>query len=179
MDVMVGLVNEGQEPINVTNIAGSLNSPYDFNYYMQNFTQVPYNAIIHEDEELTLRYQFKPMSTLDLNVEYTIALTAFYENDEELFSETFFNGTVTFYESGSTMGTQEKIVYVGCIVAIVGFLFSFLTGKKGSVSLTSGGGNAGPGDEWVSGFDEKGANFTNKKTMKKQKRKVSGKKKKN
>ena len=54
VDVLFGVVNEGQEPINVTAVAGSLNSPYDFNYYMQNFSEVNYNAIILEDEEISL-----------------------------------------------------------------------------------------------------------------------------
>merc|ERR1712166_1306696 len=100
MDAIVGLVNEGQEPINVTKVMGSLNSPFDFNYYIQNFTEQNLNTVIHEDEEYTFRYRFRPIDTLD-PVEYHIALTVFYENDEELVSHTFFNDTVTFYEPTS------------------------------------------------------------------------------
>ena len=34
--VLCGLVNDGDAPINVTNIQGSLNSPFDFNFYLMN-----------------------------------------------------------------------------------------------------------------------------------------------
>jgi len=174
IDALVGIVNEGQEPINVTAITGSLNSPYDFNYYLQNFTESKLNVIILEDEEMNFRYQFKPIETIDLDVEYKIALTAFYENDEELFSFTFYNGTVVFYEAESASTTQ-MLVYGGAAVAALAGAFYLLNGGK---SVGGRGGEAADDSAWVAGLDEKGAGRTTKTEVKRRSKRKSGSKKK-
>merc|ERR1711957_845394 len=80
------------------------------------------NTVIHEDEEYTFRYRFRPIDTLD-PVEYHIALTVFYENDEELFSHTFFNDTVTFYEPTSMFdsGNIMKLLLGAAVACSVFF----------------------------------------------------------
>jgi len=133
-DVIVGLVNRGQEPMNVTSIAGSINSPFDFGYYIQNFTGQQYNQLVHEDDEITLRYKFMPIDTLD-PVDYHISLTVFYENDEELFSTTFFNATVTFYEPESAFGFQQIVKYLGMIGAAAAAVY---VGGKAVITALSG-----------------------------------------
>lgn len=161
VDAMVGLVNEGQEPINVTRVMGSLNSPFDFNYYIQNFTEQQFNTIIHEDEEYTFRYRFRPIDTLD-PVEYHIALTVFYENDEELFSHTFFNDTVTFYEPKSMFDSGNILkLLLGCAIGA-----AILYG--GSMAMGSGmaGGGSKNSSEWVSSKNGGGSSRTQVKRRK-------------
>jgi len=171
MDAIVGLVNEGQEPINVTKVMGSLNSPFDFNYYIQNFTEQNLNTVIHEDEEYTFRYRFRPIDTLD-PVEYHIALTVFYENDEELFSHTFFNDTVTFYEPTSMFdsGNIMKLLLGAAVACSV-----FFIGSKAAGAAMVGGAGGAANDDWVSGINED--NGSKKTTVKR--RKKAGNKKKN
>merc|ERR1719478_441928 len=84
IEALVGVVNNGQEAINVTMIMGSLNSPFDFNYYIQNFSEFNYNMIVQEQEEFSFHYRFQTAINLD-PVDYQVALTVFYENDDELF----------------------------------------------------------------------------------------------
>lgn len=163
VDVLFGVVNEGQDRINVTAVAGSLNSPYDFNYYMQNFTEVNYNTIIFEDGELSFRYQFKPIETIDLNVEYKVALTAFYESDEELFSSTFFNGTITFVEKTSE-GDSGFFIYALALVAVIGILFTASQNVGSLKAMRSSGGASD--DAWTTGIDEKGSGTTKKTQVK-------------
>ncbi len=40
IDIVVGIHNEGSTTLNITMIAGSLNSPADFNTHIQNFTEM-------------------------------------------------------------------------------------------------------------------------------------------
>lgn len=171
IDALIGFVNEGQETMNVTYVMGSINSPFDSNYYIQNFTKRDYNKMVHEDEEFTFRYRFQPMDTLD-PVEYKLALTIFYENEEELFSTTFFNGTATFYQPSSAFELGEIVKLGGGLAGILAVLYMVTQGMGGASSSTR---SSGGDDDWTAGYDE----GTSNKTVVRRRKKSSGKKKKN
>jgi len=137
-DAIVGIVNNGAAMMNVTSISGSINSPFDFSYYTQNQTVTQYNQILQEGEEFTFRYKFYPATDLD-SVEYQLALTVFYENEEELFSETFFNKTVTFVHKPSEFMSGDMPVILG-VGTLVGLLVLFAMSKA---SGSSGGAGSG------------------------------------
>ena len=88
--VLCHFSNDGSNPINVTAIMGSLNSPFDFRHHVQNYTYKPFGIVVKGGEEMTLQYQFALHPELD-PVEYSLAHTVFYETDTEAFSTTFFN----------------------------------------------------------------------------------------
>ena len=46
-------------PFNVTAIMGSLNSPLDFNFHVQNYSYRPLGVVIRPDEEFTFFYEFQ------------------------------------------------------------------------------------------------------------------------
>jgi len=69
---------------------GSLNSPYDFNFYVQNLTYKPLGVVVKGGEEITLEYQFQ-VHPMHEPVDFTLSSTVFYESDELLYSSTFFN----------------------------------------------------------------------------------------
>jgi hypothetical protein len=56
--VLCHFSNNGDFPYNVTAIMGSLNSPVDFGYYIQNYSYKPVGLIVRSGEEATLEYQF-------------------------------------------------------------------------------------------------------------------------
>jgi hypothetical protein len=51
--------NDNEIPFNVTAIMGSLNSPFDFNFYIQNYTYKPLGIIVQPGTEVTFEYQFQ------------------------------------------------------------------------------------------------------------------------
>lgn len=51
--------NEGDRNLNITAIMGSLNSPHDFNYHIQNYTYKQIGIILQPQEEATFEYQFQ------------------------------------------------------------------------------------------------------------------------
>lgn len=113
--VLCHLSNEGEGPLNVTAIMGSLNYVFDFRHHIQNYTYKPFGIVVKSGEEVTLQYQFQLHPELE-PMEYTLAHTAFYESDTESFSSTFFNSTVELIHSNADLD----------IVSIGQLLFSFL-----------------------------------------------------
>jgi len=57
--VLCHLSNEGQLPYNVTAIMGSMNSPFDFNFHIQNYSYKPFGIVVKPGEEVTFEYQFQ------------------------------------------------------------------------------------------------------------------------
>lgn len=97
-DVVLGIRNEGSETYNISMIAGSLNSPVDFNVHLQNFTQLGYGQVIKPGEELSLEYKFLPDPRLEPR-DFIVALTAFYVDSQgKWYSSTFFNETINIVE---------------------------------------------------------------------------------
>lgn len=94
--VLCHIYNDGQFSYNITAIMGSLNSPYDFNFHIQNYSYKPFGIVVKAGEEYTFDYQFQLHQNLE-PVEYALAHTVFYEDDSSGFSSTFFNQTVELY----------------------------------------------------------------------------------
>ena len=57
--VLCHFLNRGDFPYNVTAIMGSLNSPVDFSYHIQNYSYKPVGVVVRSQEEVTLEYQFQ------------------------------------------------------------------------------------------------------------------------
>lgn len=182
IETLVGIVNNGQEAINVTMIMGSLNSPFDFNYFIQNFSGYNYNMIVQEQEEYSFHYRFQTAINLD-PVDYQVALTVFYENDDELFSHTFFNESVAFYEKGALIDFEYYFKVVGSLamaVLVVLMFSSIAAGSKPAQAASSSGsnGNTAYNDEWVSAAAAEGQASSGRKYANKGKGKRRSSKKK-
>lgn len=98
VDVVVGIRNDGSETYNLTMIAGSLNSPADFNLHVQNFSNIGYGQMLAPGEEVSLEYKFFPDGRLEPR-DFTVALTVFYGDAAGgWYSSTFFNETINIVE---------------------------------------------------------------------------------
>lgn len=128
VDVTVGVINMLPEPINVTMIMGSINSPFDSAFYVQNFTKYQANLIVQEEEEYSLHYKFFPSDQVLDPVDYQMALTVFYETEDEEYAYTFFNSTVEFFEEGNAMEVKEILTFVFFVV-LAGFVGFAIFGK--------------------------------------------------
>eukprot|EP00164_Ancoracysta_twista_P000460 GFYU01000619.1.p1 GENE.GFYU01000619.1~~GFYU01000619.1.p1 ORF type:complete len:262 (+),score=106.55 GFYU01000619.1:66-788(+) len=150
VDVVVGLYNKGEETFNITNVAGSLNAPFQFSYFIQNYTISEYDLLLGPDERATIGYTFKPDALLEPEIEFTLALTAFYnDNDENYYGTTFFNSTITTFEKPIEFDSQQFFTYVGGAgVALLVFLLFSNSMSSGTKSKKSSGKHRG-GDEWV------------------------------
>lgn len=127
-DVAVGFHNGAAEALNISAIMGSLNSPFDFNFHVQNFSYQIYDTKLQPGEEVSLEYQFMPYGQLQPR-EFAMALTVFYHTDKQLYSSTFYNGTVDITEPASLIDSQLIFLYLMAlgIAAAIGYaVFSYL-----------------------------------------------------
>jgi hypothetical protein len=57
--VLCHFSNNDNVAYNVSAIMGSLNSPFDFSYHIQNYTYKPLGIVVRPGEEITFQYQFQ------------------------------------------------------------------------------------------------------------------------
>lgn len=159
--VVVGLINNGEHSINVTRALGSLNSPFNFGFYVQNFTTArdekggrvyQPQVEVPPGEERSVEFSFTPREDIE-PVDFVLCLTVFYEDDEETFSTHFFNQTVKFYEPATEMDAQSvftMVVGVGFALTMTYALFSCVVGgKRSGVSGGSDASGKGAAQDWI------------------------------
>jgi len=111
VSALVGMVNTGDTPVIVHFMMGSINSPFDFSYHVQNLSLVVVNQTLDAGEERTFEYRFMPHPNLD-PIELRVAMTIFYEEEGlRSFGSTFFNETVTFFEPNTELDLKSFSKY--------------------------------------------------------------------
>lgn len=175
VEILCGLHNQGDMPLNVTQVAGSLNSPLDFRVYIQNWTSPVYNTILAPETQGTFSVTIRPHLHLQPR-DFVVALSVFYESDDELFSSTCYNGTVYIVEPPGFFDVETGFMYL-FIVSVVGLAayvgFKALQSAgvvKRKVRKVETGTRASPvGDEneWLKGTAADATTSTKKRTNKK------------
>lgn len=60
VEFLVGFTNNGDKDFILDAIDASFRYPMDFNFYIQNFTAIPYNRAVKPRQEATVMYSFYP-----------------------------------------------------------------------------------------------------------------------
>jgi len=121
VEVVFGLSNNGESPINVTQIAGSLRYPADWRYFIQNFTKQYLSAIVRPGEQASFVYKFLPDPLLEPR-DFGFSGQVFYHDfDGGNFTSYFFNGTIGLIESSESVDAQTLFTYIG-IVGVAGLV---------------------------------------------------------
>jgi len=119
-EVLMGFRNIGDMVYNVSAIVASLHHPSDFRYFIQNFTQLNYQAIVTPNHEITLSYPFRPDSLVETG-KFGLAITVFYADNSRNYTTTFFNQTVQIVEPPMGFDSQTFFLIAGAIgMATVG-----------------------------------------------------------
>jgi len=101
--VLINFINNGQEVLNITRVAGFLHSPFDLNYYIQNFTASEVRGgMVGPKSQMSLDYQFMPDANLE-PLEFWMSGVVDYQADgsDKVYQSTFLNETVTLVNHGS------------------------------------------------------------------------------
>lgn len=158
--VVVSAHNEGSKPYNITAMMGSLNSPVDFDLYVQNFTQQVYFRLLPAAEELSVEYSFRPDPNLSPR-EFTVALHLIYEDPEtgRMHSNLVFNSTVDIVEMQKLIDTEMLFLYL-MLLGVVGLggYYAYLNmadklglNKSSKKKTKSTGPKLIDHDEWIKG----------------------------
>jgi len=135
VSVLIGVSNSGDRPYNLTYITGSLHSPFDYSYYIQNFTVGLINAVVDAGTEISVEYRFKPDPNLE-PLEFHFSGYFLYNttDDREIYRSTFYNGTVELLEKSRDFNTRTIFSYV-LVLAVVGLIGYFLFESKYTKSV--------------------------------------------
>lgn len=124
--VLMNFLNKGETNFNLTEVGAFLHSPFDFNYYMHNFTAKPLaNAIVEPNTHFSVEYSFTPqVNLIDGSLEYTMSTYLLYNStgdEPEEYKSTPFNKTVTLVEPPSTVDMKRFFTRF-LIVAVIGLV---------------------------------------------------------
>jgi len=133
LKVLMGMRNTGDTPMNVTHLAGSINAPQQWNYYVTNFTVGQYNVVIEPAKEASFEYQFYIDPQL-AGHEFTLALTAFFHDGNEMYASTFFNNTIPVIDPPGVLDTHTMFMYLN-LLAILGAGIYFGLQATGALAM--------------------------------------------
>jgi translocon-associated protein subunit alpha len=134
VEFLVGFLNNGLDDFTVESVEASFRYPMDFNYYIQNFSAVPYNREVKPGHEATVSYSFIPSETFagrpfGLNIALNYRDISGFQ-----FTEAVFNETVQIIEIDEGLDGETFFLYVflaaiGVLLLVVGQ--QFLVGSVG------------------------------------------------
>jgi len=133
--VLVGFSNAGSKPFNITYIGAHLHSPYDYGYYIQNFTVREVEGSVEPGSQISLEYSFKPDLSLE-PLEFHLSGWVIYNDSEaNMFRSLFVNGTIELTEAQSDFDVRSVFTWFLLLaalglVAYVGFNTFATPGQK-------------------------------------------------
>merc|ERR1711966_193693 len=157
IDVLCGFSNTGDKSFNVTTIKGSLNSPFDYRMYIQNFTEVAPNSEVKKGDQGTLYYRLYPDPNLEPRDYILTIMVDYVDADKEEYRSVVFNSTVEIVESQSSLDTRTFFgraltVSFLAICALAGSMVVNKFGKKKGRSAETRK-SAGGENEWLQGIN--------------------------
>jgi len=173
VQVLCGVVNEGDVAVNVSGIAGLVTPAQNANHLLQNLTGIRYDFLVPPNDEVTFQYAFQSVENRE-GVVAQIALMVYYHDNVRPYQRVFFNKTVEFVVEDSEFNTQDLFTYLLAVAVVVLLGMTFFSVAKGissSTPLETGtqGGMSSTG-EWDSSYmDPKMAGRKLNKNKKKKK----------
>jgi len=156
---LISFANKGRRTFNITGVGAHLHSPFDFSYYIQNFTAREQDALVLPGAQVSVEYVFVPDPSLEPLEFWLSAWLQYNDTEGRTFRNTFTNGTIELIEKPSEFNAKSFFSYVVlvAVVAVGGFFFynSQQPRSRKSVSsvergtAASGGSDGGWGEAYV------------------------------
>jgi translocon-associated protein subunit alpha len=106
------LRNTGNDAVDVKHLAGSVNVPNNFNFYVRNFTVTSYeDTVIKPKKEATFEYDFV-IDPQFAGHSLQLALTAFYDEAGVAYATTYFNSTVPVLDPKVVFDRELAVIYL-------------------------------------------------------------------
>ncbi|CAG9561470.1 unnamed protein product [Danaus chrysippus] len=123
VEFLVGFINKGSEDYIVETMEASFRYPMDYNYYIQNFTALPYYREVKPKQEATFAYSFIPNEAyagrpfgLNIQLNYRDASGNYYQ-------EAVYNQTINIVEVSEGLDGETFFLYVflgaACVLTLV------------------------------------------------------------
>jgi len=123
--MLVGITNKGDKVFNITEIGGNVHSPYEYSYYLQNFTVRPVGVLLEPTHQLSIEYTFKPDKFWE-PIELWFSAHIDYNStvDNVAYRTVFTNGTMEIVERQSDVNIRRVFTYffVSALLALLGYV---------------------------------------------------------
>jgi len=152
VQLLLGIHNKGKAPYNISFIGAYLHSPFDLDYYIQNFSVKAVEEIVEPGEEQTFDFTFRPDQRLE-PLEFWLSAYVVYNNTDtsQIHQTVFINGTIDLVEKPSDMNFRRVFTYVLAFAAaaLVGYIAWHVISPKGSGSTERGTREDGSQSSWT------------------------------
>jgi hypothetical protein len=118
--ILINFLNNGQEVLNISRVGAFLHSPFDFNYYIQNFSAAEVRGgMVGPKSQMSLDYQFTTDPALE-PLEFWMSGYVEYQADgsDTVYRSVFLNETVTLVNTGSSV---DFTIILSTLVLLGGF----------------------------------------------------------
>jgi len=141
VQLLLGIHNKGKSTFNVSFIGASLHSPFDLDYYIQNFSVKAVDELVEPGQEQTFDYSFRPDHRLE-PLEFWLSAFVIYNNTDtnQIHQTVFLNGTIDLVEKPSDMNFRRVFTYFLAFAAagLVGYIAWHVVSPKKSGSSERG-----------------------------------------
>ncbi|XP_022763098.1 translocon-associated protein subunit alpha-like [Durio zibethinus] len=158
-ELLVGMENVGESPVNVIAVKASVHLPFDHRMLVQNLTAQAFNnASVPPSTQATFPYIFAVSKYLQPGT-FDLVGTIIYDIDQHPYQSTFYNGTIEVVEAGGFLSV-ESVFLVTLGIALLVLLGLWLHGQfqriskktKRAPKVEVGTGTTdGSSDEWLQG----------------------------
>jgi len=121
VNALVGFNNRGDYGFNVTAVGAFFHSPYDYSYFIQNFSYREIGVVLSGHWQVTFEYIFAPDKGLE-PIDYWLSGWIDYNSsDGREYRSTWYNGTVTLVEKNAEFDIR-KIFSYGFLLVLAGLI---------------------------------------------------------
>lgn len=117
ISALIGFTNHGDEVFNVTSVRAFLQSPYDLDYYIQNFTIHTEGVPVAPGNQVSIEYQFEADSGLEPLEYWLSAQLAYNTSDDRVYISTVQNSTIKLIDTNGSVASNIAAV-LGTFLAI-------------------------------------------------------------
>ncbi|XP_061882521.1 translocon-associated protein subunit alpha-like [Entelurus aequoreus] len=167
---LVGLTNKGSQEFNVQSLEASFRYPQDFQFYIQNFTALPLDTVVHPAAQATFEYSFIPAQPMAGRPFGLVILLNYLDAEGTVFQTAIYNQTVTITEREEGLDGETVFLYIflaGLLVLMLFGMYQVLesrTKRRMPVKIEKGTG--GMNDVDISWIPQETLNVMNKASPK-------------
>jgi len=125
--------NTGSKTFNISHCVSSLQSPFDLNYYVQNFTSGLMAVIVEPHRQITIEFKFIPDKNLEANDFHLSGYIVYNDTvSDRVYVSSFVNTTMSLVDTGigPLFTTVTNTLVIGLLVFVLVYGLNALFGKK-------------------------------------------------
>nr|XP_057910949.1 translocon-associated protein subunit alpha-like [Doryrhamphus excisus] len=167
---LVGFTNKGSQDFNVQSLEASFRYPPDFQFYIQNFTALPLNTLVHPAAQASFEYSFIPAQPMAGRPFGLVILLNYLDAEGNMFQTAIYNQTVTITEREEGLDGETVFMYIfltGLVALMLFGMYQVLESRtKKRIPIKIEKGTGGMSDVDISWIPQETLNAMNKASPK-------------